>query len=415
MEMLGSAPGGIPGLPGSGAQAMLGVGSMPESDSIKLFVGQIPRTMEEKDLREVFEPYGVICDLKVLKDQFTGFHKGCCFVTYQTRAQADRCMIELHDKRTLHGMNRALQVKPADEGKPENRKLFIGMLSKSVDENQLRSMLAPYGTVEECNILKDEHGVSRSCGFALLSSKQQCLNAIRSLHNSNTMPGAKSPLQVKFADSEKDRQARKIQKAGGNMFPGMMPYVGGAGGGAVGQSTSAAAAAAATNPLAIYQQIAALQSLLTGSSATGAGNGANGPAAAAAAATSASDPTGLTNIALYQQLMGGGVPLAQNMAQPGHQYPQQREGPDGANLFIYHIPAEFRDADLVQMFAPFGSILSARVFIDKATNQSKCFGFVSYDNATSAATAIQSMNGFQIGTKRLKVSLKRGKDASRPY
>lgn len=45
----------------------------------------------------------------------------------------------------------------------------------------------------------------------------------------------------------------------------------------------------------------------------------------------------------------------------------------------------------------------------------KCFGFVSFDNTISAQQAIQSMNGFQIGTKRLKVQLKRAKDASRPY
>jgi len=42
-------------------------------------------------------------------------------------------------------------------------------------------------------------------------------------------------------------------------------------------------------------------------------------------------------------------------------------------------------------------------------------GFVSFDNAMSAQAAIQSMNGFQIGMKRLKVQLKRPKDASRPY
>ncbi|KAK2091355.1 hypothetical protein P7K49_030639 [Saguinus oedipus] len=41
--------------------------------------------------------------------------------------------------------------------------------------------------------------------------------------------------------------------------------------------------------------------------------------------------------------------------------------------------------------------------------------FVSFDNPASAQTAIQAMNGFQIGMKRLKVPLKRPKDANRPY
>ncbi|PIO23065.1 hypothetical protein AB205_0075770 [Aquarana catesbeiana] len=42
-------------------------------------------------------------------------------------------------------------------------------------------------------------------------------------------------------------------------------------------------------------------------------------------------------------------------------------------------------------------------------------GFVSFDNPGSAQAAIQAMNGFQIGMKRLKVQLKRPKDANRPY
>ena len=45
--------------------------------------------------------------------------------------------------------------------------------------------------------------------------------------------------------------------------------------------------------------------------------------------------------------------------------------------------------------------------MDKRTGESKGFGFVSFNDPRAAAHAIQRMNGFQIGTKRLKVQHKR--------
>ncbi|XP_052335664.1 CUGBP Elav-like family member 1 isoform X35 [Oncorhynchus keta] len=429
----------------------------PDIDAIKMFVGQIPRSWAEEQLRELFEPYGAVYEINVLRDrsQNPPQSKGCCFITYYTRKSALEAQNALHNMKILPGMHHPIQMKPADSEKNnavEDRKLFIGMISKKCNENDIRLMFSPYGQIEECRILRGPDGLSRGCAFITFTARQMAQSTIKSMHQSQTMEGCSSPIVVKFADTQKDKEQKRITQqlqqqmqqlntasmwgnltglnslgpqylallqqsaTSGNALNNLHPMSAG--------SSPTSCNNNSMNPMA---SLGALQSL-----AAGAGAGLNmGSLAGMAALNGGLGSGGLSNgtsstmealtqaYSGIQQYAAAALPSLYNQSLLSQQSVSaagsQKEGPEGANLFIYHLPQEFGDQDLLQMFMPFGNVISAKVFIDKQTNLSKCFGFVSYDNPVSSQAAIQSMNGFQIGMKRLKVQLKRSKNDSKPY
>ena len=70
----------------------------------------------------------------------------------------------------------------------ELRKVFVGMLSKTASEEDVKAMFEPYGTVEEVTVLRDREGLSRGCAFIKFSNRQQAQAAINKMHGSQIMP-----------------------------------------------------------------------------------------------------------------------------------------------------------------------------------------------------------------------------------
>ncbi|XP_063403756.1 CUGBP Elav-like family member 2 isoform X13 [Mytilus trossulus] len=468
----------------------------PDPDTIKMFVGQIPRSMDENEIRKMFEEFGPVFQLNVLRDKLTGQSKGCCFVTFYTRKAALDAQNALHNIKTMAGMHHPIQMKPADSEKRSGetncggyqvsriisyeRKLFVGMISKKCSENDIRMIFSPFGSIEDCTVLRDQNGQSRGCAFVTYVNRQSAQNAIKSLHHSQTMEGCNAPIVVKFADTQKEKEQKKLNNMTANLWS---LSVGGLN--ALGpQYLALLQQAAAAGNLGMFNlgEVASLQNLqglmalanannpgalnalgiqsLSGlggngmSNSTAFGHRPNGNIGSLTGTTTTSSLPGLaanlqslgnnnisathlqnavnglgstnhsgmdtisqayTGIQQYAAAFPNSFNTTTAQIQQNSAAGKQSEGPEGANLFIYHLPQEFTDSDLIQTFSPFGSVISAKVFIDKQTNLSKCFGFVSYDNPVSAQAAIQAMNGFQIGMKRLKVQLKRPKNDGKPY
>ncbi|MBY0478448.1 MAG: RNA-binding protein [Chitinophagaceae bacterium] len=73
------------------------------------------------------------------------------------------------------------------------------------------------------------------------------------------------------------------------------------------------------------------------------------------------------------------------------------------NIYVSNLGFNVQDADLQQLFASFGTVSSAKVIMDKMTNQSRGFGFVEMPDDAAAQTAVDALNGSTTDGRTIKV------------
>lgn len=60
--------------------------------------------------------------------------------------------------------------------------------------------------------------LSTGCAFVTFSSRQCAITAIKAMHHSQTMEGCSSPIVVKFADTQKEKEQKKVQQLQSNLW-----------------------------------------------------------------------------------------------------------------------------------------------------------------------------------------------------
>lgn len=74
-----------------------------------------------------------------------------------------------------------------------------------------------------------------------------------------------------------------------------------------------------------------------------------------------------------------------------------------SKLFVASLPFSMGDDELADLFKEFGTVVSAKVIMDRDTNRSKGFGFVEMSSDAEAAEAIKNVDGKDVSGRNLVV------------
>lgn len=85
---------------------------------MKVYVGNLPFSVDQGKLKELFATYGDIEEAVVISDKFSGRSKGFGFVTFKDDESAKKAISEMNDKE-VDGRNlKVNEARPMEERPP---------------------------------------------------------------------------------------------------------------------------------------------------------------------------------------------------------------------------------------------------------------------------------------------------------
>ncbi|RZC91510.1 hypothetical protein C5167_027571 [Papaver somniferum] len=173
-------------------------GTIVQRPPFELYVCNLPRSVGDSELTEMFKPYGPIESIEVARNPETGISKGWSYVVMSSLAEAKAAIMAL-DGSDVDGrevrvkFSNAMVVKrvleAAKKKKKKNastvmifetpHKIYVGNLAWSVKPEELKIHFGEFGTVVSTRVLYDRKaGKNRVYGFLSFSTASELEAAI---------------------------------------------------------------------------------------------------------------------------------------------------------------------------------------------------------------------------------------------
>ncbi|KAK4757467.1 hypothetical protein SAY87_018768 [Trapa incisa] len=186
-----------------------------------VYVKNLSDSTNDDDLKNIFGEFGVITSAVVMRDA-DGKSKCFGFVNFEDADAAARAVEALNGKKfdekewyvgkAQKKSEREVELKQKFEqnnkekaDKFQGANLYVKNLDDSIDDEKLKELFSPFGTITSYKVMRDPTGISRGSGFVAFSAPEDASKALSEMLGKMV---AGKPIYVAHAQRKEDRRAR---------------------------------------------------------------------------------------------------------------------------------------------------------------------------------------------------------------
>ncbi len=366
--------------------------SLRRSGVGNVFIKNLDKSVDNKALYDTFSLFGNILSCKVATDEL-GQSKGYGYIHYETAEAASEAISKIDGMliggtlvHVAHFANRTERA-----GAVDWTNVYAKNLPLDWDDAKLKEAFSKFGEVTSCTVSMTEHN----------SRKKDSAKPPTATKDKEDAPGEGGKEREEGTAAGEGKEAAEPSANDSTETP---------------KSEDAATADNATPATAETEADESLNTTQTKSRCFGFVNFAEH--ASAVQALEEMDGKLVEEGYKARELV---VCRAQNKAERQRELQQKYETMkmeqinkyQGVNLYVKNLDETLTDDDVREAFSVFGTVTSARVMKDKATQQSRGFGFVCFSAPEEATKAVQEMNSKMLKAKPVYVALAQRKEVRR--